>query len=87
MSNSKKLGDVVMISPDTWNINNKTHLNSINRKRDTLCGKNFSNPNSDTDLIIYREGEFFKLTDGFADVKIQKDALCQRCVKVFLTNS
>lgn len=75
------LGDVVMIQSNSWNITNKMHLNSINRKNDTLCSKNFAFPESDTDLITYEDGELFK--NGS---KIEKESLCKRCLAVFLNN-
>lgn len=75
------LGDVVMIQSNSWNITNKMHLNSINRKNDTLCSKNFSFPESDTDLITYKNGELFK-----NDSKIEMESLCKRCLSVFLNN-
>jgi uncharacterized protein YjfI (DUF2170 family) len=87
MSNSKKLGDVVLISSNSWNINNKIHLNAFLRKKDTLCSKNFSFPEAETDLIILKEGELYKKIEGYGDMKIKKENLCQKCLNVFLKNS
>jgi len=75
------LGDVVLIQSNSWNITNKLHLNSINRKNDTLCSKNFSFPESDTELITFEDGELYK-----GGAKITKENLCQRCLAVFLDN-
>lgn len=77
----KDLGEVVMIQGQTFAFTNKMHLNAINRKKDTLCSKDFVTPCSDTEPIYFKDGNVYR-DHSIVDTSV----MCQKCIKVFLKN-
>ena len=78
----KKLGEVAMIQSNRININNKTHLNSFNRDKDTLRSKNFEFPESDTETLEIINGKIY-----LKETSIDTDNFCQEYLDIFINNN